>query len=71
MAQSGLNKRDRSEELEIWKTSRNIVGRELFWGLRVGLCLTVGGELSEDTQTHTYTDKAKDFIGKGGEWQGT
>ena len=32
-----------------------------FEGLRVGSCLTLENELSEET----HTDKAKDFIGKG------
>ena len=32
-----------------------------FQGLKLGSCLTLGNELSEET----HADKARDFIGKG------
>ena len=40
-----------------------------FHGPKLGSCLTLGNELSEET----HADKARDFIGKGqpgGEWEG-
>ena len=40
-----------------------VAGRETdpFQGLKLGSCLTLGNELSEET----HADKARDFIGKG------
>ena len=71
MAQSGLNKRNSKWGVKIWRDLWKYCRKgDPFWGLRVGSCLTVGGELSEGTRTHLCTDKAKDFIGNGGEQQG-
>ena len=43
--------------------SRHVCHRKVdpFQGLKVGSCLTLGNELSEET----CDDKARDFIGKG------
>ena len=35
--------------------------RDPFQGLKLGSCLTLGNELSEET----HANKARDFIGKG------
>ena len=38
-----------------------VAGRGTLQGLKLGSCLTLGNELSEET----HADKARDFIGKG------
>ena len=41
---------------------RSVAGRGTpFQGLKLGSCLTLGNELSEETRA----DKSRDFIGKG------